>query len=881
MPRILLGDPRLRILDSNGNPPGNINPYRLDFFESDATTAKAVYYSLTGGTGAQIVPLDAEGYVPVSGIWLDVGIYTMVVKKKIANTGVDAVDWIPLWTFYNLQGATADAPSNDTRNVQFIGGVNTLRNLAGGGLVYLTGYYNVADGGEGPLVWVEDSTQVDDGGAFFKPIAQSPSTPGRWHRLWTEGEMDVRKWGAITGQADVSAQIILAMNYCATTANDSGKTLLFPHGAYNLGTAHLVLNGVGHDITHGTDRPVAYHLQANAVFRATMDTGDATSTIASASIEFAGPTIVDGTSAHSSQYVQLIFTGVVNGGTGVRPEWWQTVGGVFEDDLQFNHCWAGSGDNDIIIDGQYTLGMPYDIMHTRSGGGKPTLIFKYNSSITTLSAGHHIEIGNIVCEPRTSSHRAIKGVFNAYTIYAERVEASWFDISTVARFKLLAQALNFSQTTMFWDDNFTWDANYDCVSSGGDYGAGITHTFGTSNQWFVNNAHVQITNMVPPARQFVSFASPDNVGTFNVGNIWDFNAVWFGAVGPSVITQMRHFFRTCIKYQIGMEFNDYASTVTDGISIVVPNGNNVRIRNLRLTLTDPSKTLFAISDAGAGSNTSVRFKGCELNTAYAAVPASLISCATTFASIDDSTFVYGTISLRNQSDTHVRNSTFYTCPSYINTNDGQILETGCSHSNSPVTYLGVTSAKTFDNVYSKGNVFSRTTGTADIFFNANGHNVVAHNVRIDNTNCTVADVTTVSSSSGWKNLNPLNPAHPYGAGPWHDIKIEGQTNGSGHKTTSFGHEDQYRSESMTFSVNSFRLNGVTTSKAKITSIYGNTRSYANNANTYHNSPPVVWAQDYYSSGDDAAHCRVQLNYYIIQNWTDIVLYLDYQWEVTL
>ena len=182
MPRILLGDPRLRILDQNGNPPGNINPYRLDFFESDATTPKAVYYTEVGGIGAQIVPLDADGYVPVTGIWLEVGIYTMIVKKKISNTGDDTVDWIPVWTFPNLPGAVADPLIASTHNVQFLSSVNSLRLATGAGFAYLTGYYDVADGGEGPFVWVSDSTQVDDGGMYIKPIRKLQPGMLRTHR---------------------------------------------------------------------------------------------------------------------------------------------------------------------------------------------------------------------------------------------------------------------------------------------------------------------------------------------------------------------------------------------------------------------------------------------------------------------------------------------------------------------------------------------------------------------------------------------------------------------------------------------------------------------------------------------------------------------------
>ena len=112
MPRVLLGDPRLRILDSNANPPGNVNPFRLDFFESDATTPKAVYYTEVGGVGAQIVFLDAEGYVPVTGIWRDVGLYTMVVKKKISNTGIDILPFHYIKTSDGINSHSASPKSS-------------------------------------------------------------------------------------------------------------------------------------------------------------------------------------------------------------------------------------------------------------------------------------------------------------------------------------------------------------------------------------------------------------------------------------------------------------------------------------------------------------------------------------------------------------------------------------------------------------------------------------------------------------------------------------------------------------------------------------------------------------------------------------------------
>ena len=877
MPRVLLGDPRLRILDSNANPPGNVNPFRLDFFESDATTPKAVYYTEVGGVGAQIVFLDAEGYVPVTGIWLDVGIYTMVVKKKISNTGIDSVDWIPLWTFPNLNGALPPDPSTATHNVQFLSSINELRSITGDGFAYLTGYYNVADGGEGPFTWVADSTQVDDGGMYIKPIALSSSLPGRWHRLSTEGEYDVRKWGAITGQADVSAEIILAMQYCAATSDESGKTLLFPNGEYNLGTAHLVLDGMGHNLT-SRDRPVAYHLQSNAIFRATNNSGPTGST-PSASIEFVGPTQVDGKTTHASAYVQIIFSSVVNNGTGVYPEWWGATGtDVSYADLPLYFCWNGCGDNDINLEGAYYLAGSEGGLHTRTDGTKPTLKFSGDSYIYQPANTNPIEIGNILCGIRSSANRALRGALDGFNIYGYHMEASWFDIPTVQQFKLLMKAFNYGEKELFWVDNFIWDANYNCVT-GTDAGTNVTHTFATTNKWFINNAQVQVTSIVPPERQFITFALATNTGTFNIGNIWDFKAVWFGATGTSVTTQMRHFFRSCIAFQIGMDFSDFRSTITDGITMVLPNNSQLRIRNLRLQLTDPTKTMFTISDAGAGSNTQIHFRNCELDTTSTPFPQPLIACAVDNLLLEDSYLTYGTLSVNNRGASTIRGTTFSTCPSYILLNAFLNMRTTCKHTDSPVVYYGNISTSTFANIYDKGNYFKRTTGTFDIGFVANGSLVKASNVRIDNTNCLVKDLTDGTNGTWFDNAGGTRP---YAHGHWHDIVIEGQTNG----VSKTGDNWSDQSNRITKHLNAFRLYGVVSSEARINSIeaivYG---INSGEANTQYVIPIQVWAQDYITNdgaGTTPADCQVIMAW---QFFTDPastnVLNLRYSWTILL
>ena len=301
MSRVLLSGFRLRLGDANFDPPSNLTPYRLCFYDSTTTQAKEVFAGPDQDDASlgSIVPLDAQGYVPVSGIWLDIGRYNIGLEQRIAVDPINGDTWQQLWMINKVQGGFADGTVDDT-TIRFVDTVADIRALTGadlGGITLNTGYYSFGDGGQGQWRWIATSLETDDGGAFLKPTAQSAAVPGRWHRIMPDGtEFDARLWGAVTGQSDVSGNFRLAMIYCSRTSNDTGNTLLIPTAQYSIGTATLVFDATG--LTeNATSKTVSFHVLQNAYF-----TGSS-----GGSVRFTGPTIIDSKAQLVSSALGLYF----------------------------------------------------------------------------------------------------------------------------------------------------------------------------------------------------------------------------------------------------------------------------------------------------------------------------------------------------------------------------------------------------------------------------------------------------------------------------------------------------------------------------------------------------------------------------------------------
>ena len=404
MPRALLSGFRVRVLNDNGRPYGS-QPLRIAFFDGGTTSPKSVYSGpLTSDSALGItVQADATGYFPAAGIWLDVGTYHLLIQKKIASTGVDAVDWLTLWTLDDVPGGTADSSVSDS-SIRFFDNIAELRGAEGGGLSYVTGYYNIADGGQGAMRWISTSTQDDDGGAWYKPTSYSTSAPGRWERIMpTSTEVDARWWGMGIAQGDNTSFILRAMEWCARTANDSGNTLAFPAGVYPLGSiAGLTLECSGLDLS-GNAKHIRFHMYQNFAFSAPAGT-----------VTLTGPCTIDSTSP-------ILFGGatlVVTDATAtpfVRPEW--VPGSDYGSQIEAA-CVSGVP---VRVLGSYTYARPVTF------GAK--IILEDTGSLTG-SAGGVVFQGGVAVEGTDRQALTLTG--GTIQVCMNTIEARWFGWGSTA-----------------------------------------------------------------------------------------------------------------------------------------------------------------------------------------------------------------------------------------------------------------------------------------------------------------------------------------------------------------------------------------------------------------------------------------------------------------
>ncbi|HEX4506036.1 MAG TPA: hypothetical protein VH722_09925 [Alphaproteobacteria bacterium] len=105
----------------------------------------------------------------------------------------------------------------------------------GAGQIFLRGYRQPGDGGEGHFLWEPNSTAADDDGVTINPIANGQT--GRWVRMTKGAFVTPLWWGArFDDTADDSAPIQAAIDFAAA----SGGSVLLPPGTAKI-TRTLVL----------------------------------------------------------------------------------------------------------------------------------------------------------------------------------------------------------------------------------------------------------------------------------------------------------------------------------------------------------------------------------------------------------------------------------------------------------------------------------------------------------------------------------------------------------------------------------------------------------------------------------------------------------------
>ncbi len=878
MSRALLGGTRFRILDENGNPPSAAAPWRLSFWDAVTSNPKQVYYYKTGGIGVQVQVLDSEGYVPVTGLFLDPGYYSMRVQKQIANTGIDANDWQTMWTLPDIPGGTEDAVV-DTETVRVFGSVSEMKAATPGGMAYLTGYYAINDGGQGPISWSPDSTKGDNGGTVFLPTGQSIALPGRWLRVFTSENVSVQQFGACTGRPDVTASILAAEGYCGRTAEDSGRTLVFPAGTYNLGTSDITLDLQG--LTPGGSiRPINKIIKANAIFDSSDTVGPPSS---SATISFGGSVQVEGEGRIISSYANVIFLGKVNDGS-VLPTWWGAdATGAFPSDYEFVKMYTGMGDNSIRMNGTFDMAGIFTLAHTNTDGTRPTLIMPAGASLNIQdSPASGMEVGTIICDKRNSARRAFTGDYAGLQIYANHLDSSWFDISTVDKLKKLTGVANYAPYVFNWSEVFTWDSSYNCTVDGG---ANIRHTFSPAISWFINNATVVVSEVVAPDSKWIYFASAGNTGTLNILATYTYKSTWFGAVGAGQNISLNHLVRNALAVGADIDFQRAAVSISTPLAIGLGT-SSLSLRNMILTGTATGQDVLTVSGTGYFELFDSKL------THVAGSTRQLLGLAVGSSFVDRCIFTNGVIGIANSGDSRFENNQLTNCGSY-----GQVTSSGKSFvdhnifTETPVGFSGNSNTNLFSDLYVRYNTYYAAKPTTDGIFvaiAAGGTGTRALNIRFKDNEyyataggtgtapTSVKDITDGVTNGSWTNGTTFSHMH--------DIIIEDRT-GRRNVLPPAGMSPAYRPvyvkntiEEQLYINNSpgasgsvaytfggvqggFRLVGVTSSEAIVLSA-GAASNYAHSASVYGTEPSGADADGAYTISWAGTGAAIRIAYKI-------------------
>lgn len=104
----------------------------------------------------------------------------------------------------------------------------------------VAGYYTSGDGGGGIFYWDGASSELNNGGTIIIP--DSNPTTGRWKRIFTDNNINVKWFGAKgDGTNDDTAEIQAAINSLPTR----GGTVYMPGGVYSITSGIVIGDGNG------------------------------------------------------------------------------------------------------------------------------------------------------------------------------------------------------------------------------------------------------------------------------------------------------------------------------------------------------------------------------------------------------------------------------------------------------------------------------------------------------------------------------------------------------------------------------------------------------------------------------------------------------------
>lgn len=188
---VLLSKFRTRILDQNGEPFSQAA--RLAFFDANTTTPKDVYVDVNGTISyGAIVDLNSEGYVPVEGVWLGSGAYSISVETYVYTDPILGDQYNTEWTMPYIVGADEEGTQGE---LLLYPTVQAMINSTSQGDSICLGYYEPNDHGGGVFHWDDSSTNQQDLGAILE---NTNVTIGRYFRQWDAVEYNIAQWGVST-----------------------------------------------------------------------------------------------------------------------------------------------------------------------------------------------------------------------------------------------------------------------------------------------------------------------------------------------------------------------------------------------------------------------------------------------------------------------------------------------------------------------------------------------------------------------------------------------------------------------------------------------------------------------------------------------------------